>query len=184
MPVSLIVGSSIGFLFLTSNLLSNSLKEKYLFVEWDLVQHTLFFLSFAFFPFFPRMSTNPGTFPDLKCWRFASRGGSSMSVILRLHVCLLFSKKPQMLSRQSKLQENHSLPKCLWNQQGSRPRWLSHVSYGTPVSWAQKPRLAPSARGAGGDLHNAGTEIFTNNWTGHIYWLLSCPPHPPLQCDI
>jgi len=49
----------------------------------------------SLFSIFLKVITNPGTTPALPCWRAASWGRSSMSVILRLHVYLLLPKKCQ-----------------------------------------------------------------------------------------
>lgn len=132
---------------------------------------------FCFFsPFFPRASTNPGTFPGLKAWRLPVGAGAARLLSSGYMLAACFPKKPQMLSRQSKLPENQALLKPLRKQEGGWPHCLPCVLFGSPVSGARMPRLAPRAEGAGGDQHKAGAEICTTTWTEQIYWLPACFP--------
>lgn len=75
-----------------------------------------------------------------------------MSLILRLHICLL--SVPNVPVADQSAGEPMAAEGPVKPSSQSAPL-APCDSYETPESRAQKPRLAPSARGAGGALHNA-----------------------------
>lgn len=137
--------------------------------------HT-FLTLFCFFPLsFPGWAQIPAHFLIWNAGALPVRAG----VARLLSSDYMFSKKPQMLSWQSKLQENPLLPKLLWNKQGSQPHWLPHVSWGTPKAEHGHQGWCLVQEEQGVSCTNAGAEISTTTWAEHIYWWLSCPPRPP-----
>lgn len=145
-------------------------------------QHTLLFLSSVFYPFFPRVSTNHGRFPDVEHWPVAGWGRAACLLSLDHTSASCSPQAPAASAAEQNAGEAVAVEAPDTSLSSSPTR--SHVLHGTPVSRAQKPRMALSARVARGVLHNAGANIFTGTWAEHTLVKSPIPHAPHAACSV